>query len=78
MSDDVATDAIVSNVVVVDDVDVNDDDDIVVAELDTSEVSSGQAQFVVDGAALVTSATAATPSPMSLLLLTCDPEEVGN
>ena len=77
MSDDVSTDATGSNVVVVVDVNV-DDDDIVVAELDTSEVSSGQAQFVVDGAALVTSATAATPSPMSLLLLTCDPEEVGN
>ena len=77
MSDDVSTDATGSNVVVVVDVDV-DDDDIVVAELDTSEVSSGQAQFVVAGAALVTSATAATPSPMSLLLLTCDPEEVGN
>ena len=51
MSDDVSTDATGSNVVVVVDVDV-DDDDIVVAELDTSEVSSGQAQFVVDGAAL--------------------------
>jgi len=80
MSDDVATDAIVSNVVVVvvDDVDVNDDDDIVVAELDTSEVSFGQTQFDVEGVAVVTSsATAAAPSPMSLLLLTCDAEEVG-
>ena len=77
MSDDVATDAIVSNVIVVV-VDVYDDDDIVVAELDTSEVSFGQTQFDVEGVAVVTSATAATSSPMPLLLLTCDPEEAGD